>query len=222
MSVNVITGFTASLDIDPQQGFSELCPTELPVPGALEIVPELLKHHKMVSITIVSRDIHPPGAIWETQNSEEIAEPLDFPEVDAKWSPHCIAGTRGAQLLPGLPLVREYNYQINKGMDTDAHPYGALFHDKAQRKSTGLLEILKYHHINTVLVGGLALDICVLATINQLLDNQLKIILNLAATRSAVPEKTLPLVKKLLLQGVTIVENATQLQAVKHSTGKII
>jgi len=29
------------LVVDAQQGFTELCPTELPIPGALEIVPNV-------------------------------------------------------------------------------------------------------------------------------------------------------------------------------------
>ena len=114
--------------------------------------------------------MHPSGAAWEAEKPENMLEPVGLPEVDIKWNPHCIVGTLGAELLPGLPQIRDYDFQINKGMDPDAHPYGAFYHDQADVLSTGGIEYLRANKVETVIVGGLALDFCVKKSIEQLLD----------------------------------------------------
>jgi nicotinamidase/pyrazinamidase len=54
-------------------------------------------------------------------------QPVGLPNVDVKWNRHCVVGTPGAELLDGLPQVLEYDFQVNKGMDPNAHPYGVFF-----------------------------------------------------------------------------------------------
>lgn len=209
--VNVEKNKTASIDVDPQKGFSELCPNELPVAGALEIVNELIENHSKAQIRLVSRDMHPSGAAWEAEQPENMLEPVGLPEVDVKWNPHCIVGTLGAELLPGLPAIRDYDFQINKGMDCDAHPYGAFYHDQAEALSTGGIEYLRSKKIETVIVGGLALDFCVKKSIDQLLGAGFKVILNLASTRAVFPENTDNLAVELNEKGVIVVKNSNSI-----------
>ncbi|WP_159654581.1 isochorismatase family protein [Vibrio atypicus] len=199
---------TASIDVDPQQGFSELCPKELPVVGALEIVEQLLLNHTKASVTLVSRDMHPPGAAWEAETPANMLEPVGLPEVDIKWNPHCVVGTQGVELLPGLPAIREYDFQINKGIDPDAHPYGAFYHDQADTLSTGGIEFLQAKGIETVIVGGLALDFCVKKSIEQLVASKFKVILNLASTRAVFSENADAIAHELAKKGVILVEDA--------------
>lgn len=137
--VDIFKNRTASLDVDPQQGFSELCPNELPVSGALEIVEALKQNHTKAKLKLVSRDMHPPGAAWEAETPANMLEPVGLPEVDIKWNPHCIVGTQGVELLPGLPAIREYDFQMNKGIDPDAHPYGRFIMTKPIRYRQGEL-----------------------------------------------------------------------------------
>lgn len=203
---------TASIDVDPQKGFSELCPNELPVQGALEIVEELKRNHAKASLRLVSRDMHPPGAAWEAETPQNMLEPVGLPEVDIKWNPHCVVGTSGVELLPGLPEIREYDFQINKGIDPDAHPYGAFYHDQADTLSTGGIEFLRAKQIETVVVGGLALDFCVKKSVEQLLQAGFKVVLNLASTRAVFPDNAENVAQELADKGVVLVESADSIQ----------
>ncbi|MCG9577410.1 isochorismatase family protein [Vibrio tubiashii] len=203
---------TASIDVDPQKGFSELCPKELPVQGALEIVEELKRNHSKASVRLVSRDMHPPGAAWEAETPENMLEPVGLPEVDIKWNPHCVVGTSGVELLPGLPEIRDYDFQINKGIDPDAHPYGAFYHDQADTLSTGGIEFLRARQIETVIVGGLALDFCVKKSIEQLVEAGFKVILNLASTRAVFPDNANNVANALAEKGVILIEDAKGLE----------
>lgn len=211
-SVCVVRATTAALDVDPQKGFSELCPQELPVVGALEIVEELRLNHTKASVRLVSRDMHPPKAAWEAETLDQMLAPVGLPEVDIKWNPHCVVGTSGVELLPGLPAVREYDFQINKGLDPDAHPYGAFYHDKAERLSTGGIEFLRANGIKTVIVGGLALDFCVKTSIEQLRNSGFEVILNLASSRAVFPDSIDKIVAQLRQIGVSVVDNAAEIQ----------
>lgn len=203
---------TASVDVDPQKGFSELCPDELPVAGALEIVDELKHNHSKAGVRLVSRDMHPPGAAWEAESPDKMLQPVGLPEVDIKWNPHCVVGTRGVELLPGLPAIREYDFQLNKGIDPDAHPYGAFYHDQADTLSTGGIEFLRAKSIDTVIVGGLALDFCVKKSVEQLLDAGFRVILNLASTRAVFPENATKVADELADKGAILVENSDAIQ----------
>lgn len=203
---------TASIDVDPQKGFSELCPKELPVQGALEIVEELKRNHSKASVRLVSRDMHPPGAAWEAETPENMLEPVGLPEVDIKWNPHCVVGTSGVELLPGLPDIRDYDFQINKGIDPDAHPYGAFYHDQADTLSTGGIEFLRAKQIDTVIVGGLALDFCVKKSIEQLVEAGFKVILNLASTRAVFPDNANNVANALAKKGVVLIKDARGLE----------
>lgn len=204
---------TACIDVDPQKGFSELCPSELPVEGALQIVDQLKLNHAKASLKLVSRDMHPPGAAWEASTPANMLEPVGLPEVDIKWNPHCVVGTEGVELLPGLPSIREYDFQINKGIDPDAHPYGAFYHDQADTLSTGGIEFLHAKQIDTVIVGGLALDFCVKKSVEQLVNAGFNVIVNLAATRAVFPDSVEAVVNELAAMGAKIVDSAEAIKA---------
>ena len=217
-TINIVKSKTASIDVDPQKGFSELCPAELPVEGALNIVEELLRNHQKASVCLVSRDMHPSGALWEASSPDEMLTSVGLPEVDVKWNPHCIVGTSGCELLPGLPSIRDYDFQINKGLDPDAHPYGAFYHDSAEKLSTGGIEFLRSKEIDTVIVGGLALDFCVKKSVEQLLDANFKVIVNLASTRAVLGQNSESVVDELTEKGTVFVENAAAIQLINVST----
>src|SRR4051794_4870548 len=93
------------LVVDAQQGFSELCPDELPVPGALAIVPHINRLLELPWARIdASQDWHPP------------AHRSFFGKEDHYYPPHCVAGTRGAEFLPGLRTER-FQTIWRKGFD---------------------------------------------------------------------------------------------------------
>lgn len=143
---------------------------------------------------------------------DKMLQPVGLPEVDIKWNPHCVVGTLGVELLPGLPEIREYDFQLNKGIDPDAHPYGAFYHDQADTLSTGGIEFLRAKAIDTVIVGGLALDFCVKKSVEQLLDAGFRVILNLASTRAVFPENAITVTGELAKKGAIVVENSDAIQ----------
>lgn len=174
---------TASLDVDCQKGFTPLCPEELPVPDGHLIVPELNAQAKAARLRIGSKDAHCRAALHIATPELPQFSPIGAPNADIRWNAHCIMGTPGAELLDGLPHWLDYDYFVFKGIEPDAHPYGACYHDLADRKSTGLIEYLRHNGITCVIVGGLATDFCVKTTVLQLAKAGFEVVLNLAACR---------------------------------------
>jgi nicotinamidase/pyrazinamidase len=212
-TLNFIKNKIASFDVDPQKGFTELCPDELPIPEGHLIVDELNKNAKMSHFRVGSRDMHPMDALWNAETPSEMLDPVGLPNVDVKWIPHCRVGTRGSELLDGLPHPFEgYDFMVSKGMDKDVHPYGACYHDLGNKKSTGVIEFLKMNGVGTVIVGGLATEYCVLTTILQLLDAEFTVIVNKASIRGLDgAEKAIADMSKM--DGVLLFNNAIEIQA---------
>lgn len=174
----------ASIDVDPQKGFSELCPNELPVDDALSIVDELNANATFAHYRVCSRDAHPAIADWNAETPKQMLEPVGSLNVDVKWNPHCVHGTKGWDLLDGLPHpIEGYDFMVSKGLDHDSHPYGACYHDLHNKKSTGLIEFLKFNNVTHVIVGGLATEFCVMTTVIQLQNAGFNVIVNKAAVR---------------------------------------
>src|SRR5207248_4479376 len=72
---------------------------------------------------------------------------------------HCVQGTRGAELVPGLARER-ITRVFQKGTDPAIDSYSGFF-DNGHRKATGLGDYLKSLGVDTVYVMGLATDYCV-------------------------------------------------------------
>lgn len=204
---------TASFDVDPQRGFSPLCPQELPVPEGDQIVTELNAQAAFAGTRLVSKDCHPAEAPWIAARPEETLQPVggNYPDLDVKWPPHCVVGTEGNRLLPGLPDEKDYDLVIEKGADPLKHPYGACFHDLRETESTGAIEWLRQHRITTVIVGGLATDYCVKITVLQLLRAGFQVIVNLAACRGIAPDTTAEAVAAMQQQGAVIIAASGEL-----------
>ena len=159
----------ASFDVDAQQTFTPLCPEELPVEDGDAIVPELNRQAEFAGLRLGSKDAHSPQAVWVTDDPGLIGQPgVDGENVEEHWPVHAVPGTRGFELLPALPRPADYDFFVWKGVELDMHPYGACYHDIAEKMSTGVIEWLRARGVSHVLVGGLATDFCVWATARQL------------------------------------------------------
>src|SRR5690606_28729070 len=93
---------------------------------------------------VASRDWHP-------------ADHCSFGERGGPWPVHCVAGTPGARLHPGLRLP-EGAWIVDKGADRNREQYSAL-------DRTGLAERLRAAGVRRLWIGGLALDYCVRASV---------------------------------------------------------
>jgi nicotinamidase/pyrazinamidase len=91
-----------------------------------------------------SRDWHP-------------ASHISFKELGGPWPPHCIQDSEGAEFHPALQLPDNV-VKITKGVRFD-HDQASVFDE------TGLTEQLTRDGVRRLFIGGLALDVCVLASV---------------------------------------------------------
>lgn len=207
--------YIASFDIDPQKTFTPLCPDELPVPGGDEIVDELNAQAEFADVRVGSRDAHPGNAVWLARSADETFEPVEGENVDIKWPSHAMVGTRGFELLDGLPHpITGYDFMVSKGLDPDCHPYGACYHDLNDKVSTGVIEFLQSRKVGTVIVGGLAQDYCVAKTAIQLRRAGFRVILNLAATRGIDTQTINQANREMEAEGVEFAINAKEVSKI--------
>jgi nicotinamidase/pyrazinamidase len=102
---------TSLLVVDVQQGFTELCPGELPVPGGLEIVPAVNALMDLPFARIdATRDWHPSDHRSFHGRRDDL------------YPPHCIIESPGADFVPGLHTSR-FSTVWRKGYDRDFEAY---------------------------------------------------------------------------------------------------
>ncbi len=212
MSITINKESTASFDVDAQKTFTPLCPDELPVVGGDKIVPALNQQAKFAKFRLGSKDAHSTSAIWVADEEHPIFSEVSGDNVDICWPAHAVPSTTGFELLDGLPHPKEYNYFVWKGVELDMHPYGACYHDHAQLLSTGAIDYLREHDVDTVLVGGLALDYCVKVTALQLAQAGFTVIINLASTRGMAVETVDLAIEELKSVGVFFINSTDELR----------
>ena len=133
---------TSLLVVDVQQGFTELCPDELPVPGGLEIVPRVNALLALPFARIdATQDWHPPDHCSFLGRRDNL------------YPPHCVMGTAGAEFLPGLDTHR-FSTVWRKGYDRDFEAYAVT------AQHTAFAALLKAGSIASVVVCGIATNIC--------------------------------------------------------------
>lgn len=203
----------ASFDVDSQRTFTPMCPDELPVEGGETIGPELNRQAELARWRLGSKDSHSPEAVWVTEDAEKIGQPgVPGDNVEEHWPVHAVPGTEGFELVPGLPRPAEYDYFVWKGVELDMHPYGACYHDIAERMSTGVIEWLRARGVTHVLVGGLATDFCVKATALQLKQAGFDVHLNLAACRGIEADSTRDALAEMRSAGIETFESVEALE----------
>lgn len=201
----------ASIDVDSQYCFTHECKDELPVPDALSIVPELNLQATFTKFRIGTKDAHSPHAKWVSTKEHPPLSPLKAKNMDVYWPVHCVPGTKGFKLIHGLPHPSEYDFFVWKGVEPDMHPYGGCYHDLDEKLSTGIIEFLKLNKVKTVIIGGLATDYCVKATVLQLLAAQFNCVVNLGACRG-LEEKTIQeAISEMKINGAKFINSAKEL-----------
>ena len=212
MSITINKEYTASFDVDAQKTFTPLCPDELPVAEGDQIVPALNQQAKFAKFRLGSKDAHSTHAIWVADKEHPIFSQISGDNVDIRWPTHAVPSTMGFELLDGLPHPKDYNYFVWKGIELDMHPYGACYHDHAQLLSTGAIDYLHKHDVDTVLVGGLALDYCVKVTALQLAQAGFTVIINLASTRGMSVETVELAIEELKSIGIFFINSTDELR----------
>lgn len=194
----------ATFDVDAQKGFTPLCPDELPVAGGEQIAAPLNDMARRGSLRLGSKDAHAPNAVWVVDSHAQMLQPLAHANADLTWVSHCVPGTPGFELLEQLPAPIDYDFFVWKGVEPDLHPYGACFHDLAERRSSGVIEFLKVAEVGAVVVGGLALDYCVKNTALQLRRAGFQVLLYLPACRAISAPGAEQAIEQMRAQGIIL------------------
>jgi nicotinamidase/pyrazinamidase len=100
-------------------------------------------------LVVATRDWHPP-------------DHGSFQAQGGPWPPHCVQGTPGAELHPGLHRDR-IDAIVDAGSRPELEGYSGF-------EDTELASVLLEHGVDRVTVVGLATDYCVRATALEALD----------------------------------------------------
>ena len=145
---------------------NDFCPGgALPVPGGDQVVEVINRMQPKFELVVAIQDWHPAdhgsfAANHPGRSPGEQIELAGLPQI--LWPVHCVQGTPGAELHPGLDRSRIARV-FRKGTDPSVDSYSGFF-DNGRRSSTGLGEYLKDQGVTDVYICGLATDYCVKAT----------------------------------------------------------
>ncbi len=187
--INPLQAGDALLLIDVQNDF---CPGgSLPVAEGdriIEVLNRWIRLAEQACIPIIAtRDWHPVGHI-------------SFKAQGGPWPEHCVQDTPGAAYHPALALPAKA-VRVSKGTRFDQEAYSAF-------QDTGLASYLQNLNIRRLWVGGLALDVCVHASILDAQRLGFTVHLLAAATRAVDPKAGAQTLQALRQAGVIIEEEA--------------
>lgn len=100
------------------------------------------------STVVATQDWHPIGHV-------------SFSERGGPWPPHCLAGSRGAEVHAALP-DKLVTLKLRKGTAKELDSYSGFRDDAGV--ATGLAGYLRDRGVEAIFVCGLARDYCVRAT----------------------------------------------------------
>ena len=115
-------------------------------------------------IVLATQDWHPTDHMSFASNhpGKQAFETIELEDgrQQTLWPPHCVQGSKGAELLLDKSLIDEV---VQKGADMRFDSYSGFRDDGGVK--TGLHRILEAHGIKSVIVYGIATDYCVKATV---------------------------------------------------------
>lgn len=157
-----ITTQDVFLVVDVQNDFVS---GSMAIPGSESIIGPINATAEAFEHVVVVTDWHPadhvsfasahPGA----SHGDTVEVPYGEQRV---WNDHCVQGSEGAQLAPGLELTKA-ELIFRKGYRTGVDSYGAFYENDVETR-TGLGDYLKARGIERVFVSGLARYGCVMQT----------------------------------------------------------
>jgi nicotinamidase/pyrazinamidase len=186
---------TALVVVDVQNDFADP-QGSLFVTGGDAVVPrvniEVMRALSAGAFVVYTQDWHPEST-------------PHFEKDGGIWPVHCVRDTWGAELHPGLevsgPIVR-------KGSNGEDGYSGFTMRDPVTGEEipTPLRAMLEEREIETVVVVGLALDVCVKATaLDSIPDFQTSVVANASAAVELQPGDAARALAELRSSGVTVV-----------------
>ena len=148
------------LVVDVQRDF--LPGGALAVPDGDAVIGPVNRLAALFPHVVLTQDWHPPGHVSFAASHPGQA-PFSVITVpygqQVLWPTHCVQGTDGAALAPGLDLPRA-QLVIRKGFRPHVDSYSA-FQEADRRTPTGLAGYLRERGLRRVFLAGLATDFCV-------------------------------------------------------------
>ena len=179
----------------------------LAVPEGEAILPLLNDLQPRFDLVVATQDWHPAGhrSFASAHAGQALFSEITWQGLPQRlWPDHCVQGSAGAALHPGLHLDR-VEAIFRKGTDPDLDSYSAFF-DNGHRRATGLSAYLRARGITQVFVAGLASDYCVYFTAKDARGEGFAVAVIEDATRGIAPETIAAAKADLLVQGVRFVQ----------------
>ncbi len=158
-------------------------------------------------LVVASKDWHPKGhSSFASCHGKKVGECITLDGLEqVMWPDHCIQSSHGAELVDSLD-TEGVDVIVYKGTDPSIDSYSAFF-DNGHRKSSGLDQILKDHHVEELYVVGLATDYCVKFSVLDAIDLGFKTYLIEDACRGVniQPNDSKDAIEEMANAGATIV-----------------
>lgn len=163
-------------------------------------------------LQIATQDWHPDGHV-SFASRHEGHEPMEVIELHGHdqtlWPDHCVQGTPGAELHPDMDW-RFMESVLRKGTDPESDSYSGFRNNwdpEGKRPPTGLEGYLRERGIETVVVCGLARDVCVKWTAEDAAAAGFRTVFLWDLTRAVVPDDDGRVRADLEAAGVQVIES---------------
>lgn len=181
---------SALLLVDVQNDF---CPGgALAVPDGDRVIPVLNDAVRRVveagGPVYASRDWHP-------------RDTTHFAEFGGRWPVHCVAGTPGAELHPALRLPGDV-IVVSKGEDRRDDGYSAF--EGRTGEGVTLEQDLRRRGVSALVVGGLATDYCVRASVLDARRAGFEVTVLTEGVAGISPEDSLRALEEMRAAGATL------------------
>ena len=203
---------TALIVVDLQPDF--MPGGALPVEEGDEIVEPIrrLVESGDFGVCVATQDWHPEGHV-SFASSHQGREPGDVIELHGHdqtlWPDHCVQGTDGAELHDGMDWT-PIEAIVRKGTDPESDSYSGFrnnWNPAGERPPTGLEGYLRERGIETVVLCGLARDVCVKWTAEDAADAGFRAIYLWDLTRAVDPGADEDVRADLEEAGVEVIES---------------
>ncbi len=166
----------------------------LPVVGGDAVVAPIAALAPAFATVVATQDWHPLGHVSfaSAHPGQRPYETLALPQGPQElWPDHCVAGTPGAALHPGLPDAA-IALVLRKGTRREVDSYSAFRENvgpDGRRPTTGLAAWLVARGVARAFVCGLARDFCVRATAIDGAGEGLEVVVLDDLTRAVFPDR---------------------------------